>query len=73
MKLYVCFNFRRIPPCVVDKYRIMSVLKVEIDIITSIAVSLTGQNVIMYVETFKTDFNVFISNITLAHNFQYLE
>ena len=76
MKLYVCFNFRRIPPCVVDKYRIMSVLKVEIDIITSIAVSLTGQNVIlliMYVETFKTDFNVFISNITLTHNFQYLE
>ena len=72
MKLYVCFNFRRIPPCVVDKYRIMSVLKVEIDIITSIA----GQNVIlliMYVETFKTDFNVFISNITLTDNFQYLE
>jgi hypothetical protein len=72
LKLYVCFNFRRIPPCVVDKYRIMSVLKVEIDIITSIA----GQNVIlliMYVETFKTDFNVFISNITLTDNFQYLE
>ena len=43
-------------------YRIMADLKVETDIITSIAVSPIGWTVIlvkMYVETFKTDVNVF--------------
>jgi hypothetical protein len=33
-----------------DKYRIMSVLKVETDIITSITASLIGWSVIMYIE-----------------------
>jgi len=42
--------------------RIMAVIKVETDIITSITVSLIGRAVIlviMYVETFKTDVNCF--------------
>ena len=42
-----------------DIYRIMADLKVETDIITSIAVSPIGWTVIMYVETFKTDVIVF--------------
>ena len=47
-------------------YRITAVLKVEIDIIASIAPSPKGQAVIvviMYVETFKTDVIVFIDNV----------
>jgi hypothetical protein len=46
------------------KIDIFTVLKVKIDIFTSIAANPIGQDVIlviMYVETFKTDINVFIS------------
>lgn len=44
-------------------------MKVETDIVTSITVSLMGQVdilVIMYVETFKTDFIVLICNIVCS-------
>ena len=54
--------------------RILAVLKVETDIITSIAVSLIGRAailVIMYVETFKTNINVFSGSVTMTNNFQY--
>ena len=47
-------------------YRITAVLKVETDIIASIAASSTGQAVIlviMYVEIFKTGVVVFISDV----------
>ena len=43
-------------------HRITAVLKVETDIITSVAVSLTGQVLIlaiMYIEIYKTDMIVF--------------
>ena len=46
-------------------YRIMAVMKVETDIITSITESLIGRAamlVIMFFKTFKTDGIVFISN-----------
>ena len=49
-------------------------MKVETDIITSIAVSLIGRAgilMIMYVETYKTDVIVFINNVTLTNHFQY--
>jgi hypothetical protein len=49
--------------------RILAVLKVETDIITSIAVSLIGRAailVIMYVETFKTNINVFSGSVTMC-------
>ena len=53
----------------------MAVLNTETDITTSIATSLIGQAailVIMYGETFKTDFIVFISiDVTLTYIFQY--
>ena len=47
----------------------MCVLKVETDIITSITVSPVGLAailVLMYVETFKTDVIVFISNTIMC-------
>ena len=43
-------------------YRITSVLNVETDIISNIAVTLIGQAVIMCGGTFKTDVIVFIDN-----------
>ena len=49
-------------------------MKVETDIITSIAVSLIGRAgilMIMYVETYKTDVIIFINNVTLTNHFQY--
>ena len=55
-------------------YRIMTVQKVETDIIT---IGLVVILVIMYVETFKTDVIVFIGNIItfltshFTDNFQY--
>ena len=61
------------------KYKKTTVLKVETDIIRSIASSPIGWSlilVIMYVETFKTDIIVFIRNfsifdVTPTDNFQY--
>jgi butyrate kinase len=50
-------------------YRITAVLKVETDIITSIAAGLTKQAVILvlkYVEIFKTDVIVFISDVKMC-------
>ena len=48
----------------IDRYRITAVLKVETDIIASIAASPIGQLlVIMSVDTFKTDVIVFIGNV----------
>ena len=50
-------------------YRIMAVLKVETDIITSIAASLTGwavKLVIMYVAIFKTGVIVFIGKVKMS-------
>ena len=57
--------------CLMNIYRITAVLKVETDIIASIAASLTGRAVMMYVEIFKTDVIVFIGDITRTDNFQY--
>ena len=48
------------------KYRITAVLKVETDIIPSIAASPTGQAVIMYVEIFKTAVIVFIGDVKMC-------
>ena len=51
------------------KNRIMAVLKVETDIITSMKTSLIGQAVIlviMCVKTFKTDVIVFIGNVIMC-------
>jgi hypothetical protein len=47
-------------------YRIMAVLKVETDIITSFTESLIGWAMMMYIETFKTDVIVFIGNIIMC-------
>jgi hypothetical protein len=47
-------------------YRITSVLKVERDIITSVAVNPIGRVVIVYIETFKADVSVFISNVIMC-------
>jgi hypothetical protein len=44
-------------------YRITSVLKVETDIIISIAVSLIGRTVIMYLKNSKTEVIVFTANV----------
>jgi hypothetical protein len=57
------------------KYRITTVLKVETDIIASIAASPTGRAVVLmiiYVEIFKTDIIVFICDVTQTDNFQFL-
>jgi hypothetical protein len=57
----VCFRNR-----IYNRYRITAVLKVETDIIASIAASLTGRAmilVIMYVEIFRTGVIVFIGNV----------
>ena len=56
-----------------DTYRIMSDLKIETDIITSIASSLIERAVIlvmMYVATFITDFIILISN-TIMYSTSY--
>jgi hypothetical protein len=45
---------------------ITAVLKVETDIIPSIAASPTGQAVIMYVEIFKTAVIVFIGDVKMC-------
>ena len=51
----------------IDRYRITAVLKVETDIIASIAASPIGQLlVIMSVDTFKTDVIVFISDAIIT-------
>ena len=47
-------------------YRITSVLKVERDIITSVAVNPIGRVVIVYMETFKADVSVFIGNVIMC-------
>jgi hypothetical protein len=47
-------------------YRITSVLKVERDIITSVAVNPIGRVVIVYIETFKADVSVFIGNVIMC-------
>ena len=64
-----------------DIYRIMAVLKVETDIITSIAARPIGRAVIlviMYVETFKTKniilllvMSLNVTEVTLTDNFLY--
>ena len=41
-------------------------MRVDIDIITSIAVILIGPTVIMYVETFEIDVIVFIGNVIMC-------
>ena len=54
-------------------YRISAGVKVETDIITSIAASPIGSTmiqVIMYVETHKTDVIVFIGNIVMYFQYQ---
>ena len=48
-----------------DKYRIMAVMKVAVDIIASKAVSWIGL-VKMYVESFKTDVIIFISYVIIC-------
>jgi len=50
-------------------YSIMTVMKVETDIIISIVASLIGRAVIaviLYVETFKTDDIIFISTVIIC-------
>ena len=47
-------------------YRITSVLKVERNIITSVAVNPIGRVVIVYIETFKADVSVFIGNVIMC-------
>ena len=68
-------NVHHMPLIEMSKYRIAAVLKVETDIIASIAASSTGWAVIlviMYVEIFKTGVIVFIGDVvTLTDNFQY--
>ena len=56
----------------VDRFRIMYILKVETDIVTSITASLVGQSVILVIlcKTFKSDGIVFIGNVTLHDNYQ---
>ena len=44
----------------------MSILKVDTEIITSIASSLVGRAVIMYIETFKSYVIVFIGNAIMC-------
>ena len=54
----------------VNKYRIMTILKVETDIITNISESLIGWPgifVIMSVEVFRTDVIVFIGDVRLTN------
>ena len=52
-----------------EKYRITVVMKVETNIITSIRASLKGQTLILmiiYVETFNTNYIVFIDNAIMC-------
>ena len=49
--------------CCHDIYRKIAAMKVETDIVASIAANLIGGAVIMYVNTFKTNVIVFIGNI----------
>jgi len=61
MSIYRCFEG--------DIYRILALMKIETDIISSITPSLIGPAVIfviMFVETFKTDAIVFICNIIIC-------
>lgn len=43
---------------IIYMYRIMAAMKAETDVIASIVVSLIGQAMILYVNTFKTSRNV---------------
>jgi hypothetical protein len=45
---------------------------VETDIVTSIAASPIGRDVIMYVETFKTDVIAFIVNVIMRLTYEIL-
>ena len=46
-------------------YRIITVLKIETDIIVAIAASAMVRAVIVFVETFKTDIIVFIGSVIM--------
>jgi hypothetical protein len=47
-------------------------MMVETDIVTSIAASPIGRDVIMYVETFKTDAIAFIVNVIMRLTYEIL-
>jgi hypothetical protein len=47
-------------------------MMVETDIVTSIAASPIGRDVIMYVETFKTDVIAFIVNVIMRLTYEIL-